>query len=105
MALRSAAIAFAVFLVSANGVAARALTGPISAVQVTALGETGSIDLDATADQIVVDTANTRSYGFLGLNTRGDLPEFVRLYGNQLDLRGAPGSREFDQSWCEAARR
>lgn len=80
-------------------------TSPLSGVKVTALGETGTTDLDAKSAQIVVDTGGTKSYGFLGLNTRGDLPEFLAEYGDRLGLRGRPGSREFDASWREAAAR
>lgn len=97
--------AIAILVAVANGAVGREAPAALTAVKVTALGETGSTDLDATAGQIVLDTGNTKSYGFLGLNTRGDLPEFIQRYGHILGLQGRPGSREFDESWRSAAAR
>lgn len=105
MRKRSAVIAAALLLVFHAEAQGRPAENALTAVKVTALGETGSTDLDAKADQIVLDTANTKSYGFLGLNTAGDLPEFIERYGASLGLSGRPGSVEFDASWREAALR
>jgi hypothetical protein len=75
---------------------------------ISAMGETGRPDFSNQA-QIAPDTAGSKSYGVLGLNTWGRNPaatsagRFAAEYGPQLGLTARPGSPEFDAQWRRAA--
>lgn len=71
----------------------------------TSQNEAGTIDLRKASSQIANDTSNSKSYGFMGLNSLSGnaAHSFTKIYGKQLGLQGAVGSPEFDASWKRAA--
>lgn len=77
----------------------------LSSVAMTARQETGTTDLATASLSIVPDSNGTRSYGPMGLNTRGMLPGFVRDYGERFGLTARAGTPEFDAQWTDAVRR
>lgn len=50
------------------------------------------------------DTHGSKSYGFMGLNSKtGSAGEFSKKYGPQLGITAEPGTPEFDAQWKVAA--
>jgi hypothetical protein len=69
-------------------------------------GETGrGHNFDAhSLGNISPDTHGSKSYGFMGLNSKtGSAAEFARRYGPDLGITAQPGSPEFDAQWRAAA--
>lgn len=69
-------------------------------------GETGrGHNFDAQSlGNISPDTHGSKSYGFMGLNSKsGSAAEFARRYGADLGLSAPPGSAEFDGQWRTAS--
>lgn len=67
--------------------------------------ETGKTDPLEGVANISKDAGGTKSYGNFGLNSQkgGSIFDFVKDYGNELGLKGRPGTNTFDQSWKQVA--
>lgn len=67
--------------------------------------ETGKTDPLEGVKNISRDSANSRSYGNFGLNSRpgAGAHQFAAEYGPALGLSGTPGTQEFDRSWKAVA--
>lgn len=67
--------------------------------------ETGKTDPMEGVKNISRDSANSRSYGNFGLNSRpgAGAHQFAAEYGPALGLSGTPGTQEFDRSWKAVA--
>lgn len=67
--------------------------------------ETGKTDPMEGVKNISRDSANSRSYGNFGLNSRpgAGAHQFAAEYGAALGLSGTPGTPEFDRSWKAVA--
>lgn len=77
---------------------------PASAI--SARLETGEANPLKGVANISRDSANSRSYGNFGLNSRGSnssAQQFANEYGAQFGLTAKPGSEEFNKQWKAAA--
>lgn len=74
-------------------------------VSLTARGETGTTDLATASLNVAPEADGTVSFGALGLNSKGLLPQFILANGDKFGLSARPGSPEFANQWQEAVRR
>jgi hypothetical protein len=72
---------------------------------ITSRLETGKDNPLEGVANISRDAGYSRSYGNFGLNSRrgGSIYDFASEYGKKFDLKGKPGTDEFDRSWRAAA--
>lgn len=83
----------------------RMRTGASAQASISVQLETGKTDPLEGVANISRDAGGTKSYGNFGLNSQrgGSIFEFVKEYGDDLELKGKPGTAEFDRSWQKAA--
>lgn len=78
----------------------------LTAAQISTRLETGETDPLKGVANISRDSANSRSYGNFGLNSRGansSAQQFANEYGEQFGLSAKPGTEEFNKQWKAAA--
>lgn len=81
------------------------LTMPWGAASIVSQGETSDPSIGPRAlGNISRDSNNSKSYGFMGLNSvTGSAGIFARRYGVPLGITAVPGSQDFDRQWKAAA--
>lgn len=87
-----------------------ATTGLLAAASMSVRGETGSADLvkvkgdSKRVGQVVPNDPKpgVSSYGVFGINSGGSVQKFV-ADNPQFNLKGTPGTKDFDDSWKRAA--
>jgi hypothetical protein len=78
----------------------------MSAAAISTRLETGQTDPLKGVANISRDSANSRSYGNFGLNSKGansSAEQFANEYGGNFGLTAKPGTEEFNQQWKAAA--
>jgi hypothetical protein len=74
----------------------------LSPLDMVAIGETGRPGSERQA-QIASDTAGSKSYGILGLNSRSGSAATFAKENPELGLTAVPGTADFDNQWRVAA--